>query len=254
MSNPAAFVLLDQPSKIDPTRLREALTARHPDLKIMVTEDGPATAVVVTVPGSVVAVMARDAPLPDGWQEVAAQSAMQWPEAEATCAKHRAHFLVSVMGDDEDQLEVARATTAVAGALVESHSGCSAVLWSTVVAHPSRTFADLSRSAFADYPQFPSGLWVLMNPFRDSGSPNVGVVTTGLQRFVGREVEFEAKASQFKFMLETVHALVTYLVEFGARVRDGDTIGETSAERITLRLKQSHRFEGLPVYAATLAG
>src|SRR5262249_50983728 len=98
MANPVAFILLDEPMKVDAARLRDSLTARHPGVTVSVSDDAATAAVVLTVSGSVVAVMERDERLPDGWQEVAARSTTQWPEAEAACARHRAHVVVSVMG------------------------------------------------------------------------------------------------------------------------------------------------------------
>jgi hypothetical protein len=45
---------------------------------------------------------------------------------------------------------------------------------------------------------------------------------------------------------------VTYLLQPGITVRDGDTIGHSAAERIELRVVESQRFKGLPVFLARL--
>jgi len=87
--------------------------------------------------------------------------------------------------------------------------------------------------------------------FRDSAS-RVGVVTMGLKDFIGREIELEGPASQLKSVLTTASDLVAYLLQDGIRVRDGDTIGASATERIPVRLLDSRRFQGLPVFAASL--
>jgi hypothetical protein len=119
------------------------------------------------------------------------------------------------------------------------------------VANSSQVFAELSRLAFAPHPDFPTALWVSIHPFRDSAS-RVGVVTTGLKDFIGREIELDGPAAQLEFVLTTARGLVAYLLQDGVTMRDGDTIGESASERIPVRLLDSRRFQGLPVYSASL--
>jgi hypothetical protein len=250
MPNPTAFILLDEPTMLDTSRIRDSLAARHPGVPLSIPDSDPASAIVLNCAGSVVVVMNIAARLPDGWQQVANRAAMHWPEAEATCARHQAHLIVSVMGESENRVKISQVITAVVGALVATHPSCSAVLWNWV-ASSSQTFAELSRSAFAPYPDLPSGLWVSMHPFRDSVS-RVGVVTIGLKDFIGRELELDGPATQFELVLTTASGLVAYLLQDGVTMRDGDTIGASATERIPVRLLDSHRFQGLPVFAASL--
>jgi TPR repeat protein len=254
MANPIAFVLLDAPTKLNAAAILETLNARYPNQPCVMPPGDPdgAAAIFLTLANTVVAIMQIEAPLPEGWQPAASRAAIYWPEAEAVFKRHRAHFVVSVMGDAKYHLQVERVTTAVAGALVATHPLCTAMLWASTVGNSSPIVADLSRLAFADYPDFPAGLWVSLNPFRDPGSPNVGVITMGLNRFVGRELELDAPASQFKRLLIMTQRLVAYLIQYGANVHDGDTFGESATERISLHFRDSLRFNGLPVIAAEL--
>jgi hypothetical protein len=255
MSIPSAFVLLDAPTELSPSGISEALAARHPDVPIIIPplDDGANTkATLLNISGSIVVIMQFDAPLPDGWQGAASRAMIHWPEAEAVFGRHRAHIIVSIMGESESRLQIARVITAVVGALVASHAACSAVLWGLTVANSSQVFAELSRSAFAPYPEFPSGLWVSMHPFQDPGSPHVGALTMGLTNFIGREIEFEGQASQLQALLTTVRGLVTYLLHDDVELRDGETVGASATERIQVRFMESHRFDSLPVIAASL--
>jgi hypothetical protein len=254
MTSPTTFVLLDEPVKLDSSALFKSLKARHPDQVIAVPpDDGRNTnATLISISNAVVAVMKFDAALPDGWQSAASRAALYWPEANAVFRRHRAHLVVAALGNSEDRLQIARATAAVVGAIVAAYSACTGVLWDLTVANSGQVVAELSRSAFAPYPDFPSSLWVSMHPFRDPGTPRVGVVTTGLRKFIGREIELEGQASQLKTLLTTAAGLVTYLLQNGADVRDGDTIGGSASERIAVRLTESRRFKDLPVIAASL--
>ena len=251
MPNPTAFILLDEPTMLDAARIRDSLAAGHPGVPLSMPEDNdPAGAIVLNCAGSVVVVMNITAPLPDGCQQVANRAAMHWPDAEGACARHRGHLIVSVMGESKDRLQSIRIVTAVAGALVATHPRCIAILLNSV-ANSRQIFSEFSCSAFAPYPDFPTELWVSMHPFRDSAS-RIGVLTMGLRDFVGREIELEGPASQLKSLLTTARGLVAYLLQAGITVRDGDTIGASATERIPVRLLDSHRFQGLQVFAASL--
>jgi hypothetical protein len=254
MTNPIAFVLLDAPTKLNAAAIAETLSARYPNQPCVMPPGDPSGAapMVLTLANTVVAIMRIDAPLPDGWQTAAARAAIYWPEAEAVFRRHRAHCVVSVMGDAKYHLQVERVTTAVAGALVATHPLCTAMLWASTVANSSQYVADVSRLAFTDYPGFPSALWVSMNPFRDPASSRVIVLTTGLSRFIGREVELQGPASPLELVLTTTQGLVAHLIQYGANFHDGDTFAVSASERISLHFRDSLRFNGLPVIAAEL--
>jgi uncharacterized protein DUF4261 len=257
MLGPSVYISLDEPISLDQTRVADALVAQHPGTPIGMPDldsSGGKSAMVLSLAGFLVAVMQFDVPLPDGWQMAARRAAIHWPDAETTFRRHRAHYRVSVMGESENRLQASQVITALVGAIVATHRSCSGVLWDLTVANSSQVASEFSRSAFAPYPDFPTGLWVGTHPFRDRGAPRIGVVTSGLRSFIGREVELEAPASQLKSALTTVRALVAYLLQQDRRLLDGDTIGATADERIPVRLRDSRHFKGLPVIAASLGG
>ena len=111
-------------------------------------------------------------------------------------------------------------------------------------------FSNRASQALTPYPDYPSALWVSLQPFRDTEPSRIGVVTCRLMKFVGREIELEAAGSQLTSLLGTARGLMTYLLQPGITVRDGDTI--SVAERIRLRVVESQRFNGLPVFSARL--
>ena len=252
MPDPSAFVLLDDPAWLNESGLVEKLMARHPGVPVTAPAGENARgAALVHIDGVPLAIFRVAAPLPDGWQRLANNAAMHWPQAEAAFRRHKAHIRVSQFGDGPSRLHAARIVTAVVGALVADVPACSGVLWDLTVANSSQVAEEFSRAAFAPYPDFPSALWVSMHPSRDADS-RVVVVTQGLTNFIGRELELDAPATQFKSLLIAARGLVTYLVQDGITVRDGDTVGASADERIPVRLMQSNRFQGWSVIAASL--
>ena len=184
------------------------------------------------------------APFPDDpgfWAGVA----QGWRDAETVAAQHRAHVIVLTVGDSDTPLASARLTTAVAGALIASVPECSAVVWCAKVAKPAEAWEEMSRKSFAPYPDYPFMLWIDALPFRSE--TGLGVVTTGLSEFVGREIEFESDRLDVVTLFRKTLGLAAYLIEHGDKVKDGDTFGGSEQERLTVHHKMSERFGGLPV-------
>lgn len=251
-TNPSAFIVLDEPTALHALKIYEALRARYPEQVIagQPPDTDEDTNAVLSFAGMVVAIMAMDFAIPDGLESAAADAKLHWPEAETVFSRHKAHIIVAVLGEHSSPLQAAQVTTAVVGAVIATHPACSGVLWGLTVANSSQIAAELSSSAFAPYPDYPSALWISMRPFQDEA--RVGVVTMGLQNFVGREIELEGSAAQFENVLNTTQGLVAYLLQDGVEVKDHDTIGASENERILLRFVESQRFRGLPVIAASL--
>ncbi len=248
---PVAVVILDQPVSLDFQHLRSTLSSRHADVPFDVVSPADADVLMIRTGGHVITVMQVDLPVPGGWEPAAKRAAVHWQDAQAAFARHRAHLVVSALSGAEDHLASARCITAVVGALAEAYPACSGVLWDSVVAHAAATYAIGARNAFSPYPDFPSTLWISLQPFQDNAE-TVGVLTLGLRNFIGREIELDGPISQLKVMLERTEGLAVYLMQPGVTLRDGDTIGVSGAERITIRHTQSGRFQGLPVLAGTL--
>jgi hypothetical protein len=109
--------------------------------------------------------------------------------------------------------------------------------------------ADLSRQSYAPFPDYPFALWVDVLPFR--AKRGIGAVTMGLSAFVGREIEFETSQLTLGTLIKKVLGLAVYLIEYGRVLRDGDTFGGDTQERIAVRYKNSDQFNGMPVFLCT---
>jgi hypothetical protein len=251
------MMLLDRPVAIDKACLIETLRTLYPaDCKDAVAAgdvDQPVRTTMLGVGGQIVALLSVDAPLPEGWRQIAGQS-IHWPDAVAVCSTHQAHLIVSVMGGDQDPLARARLITAVAGAFAAAYPGrVLAGLWGANVMNSAETWVRRSADAFKPYPHFPTSLWVSQHLFRDKETGAAGLLTKGLSRFVGRELELIAPASDLKLLLDRAFGLTTYLIQNGPVLKDGNTFGVSETEQIAVRLVESARFDGLPVISGFLS-
>ena len=69
-----------------------------------------------------------------------------------------------------------------------------------------------------------------------------------------REIEHEPSGRDIGQVLNRVANFAGYLIERGSVIGDGDTIGSSAEERITVRHATSRRFANLPVLLVTAAG
>ncbi|MDD1535222.1 hypothetical protein C7U89_18370 [Bradyrhizobium sp. WBOS4] len=245
-----AFVLLDEPAMPDMSAVANVLHARHPDLASEAIGDGPsqqtqANSPLIRCGRELVAVMSMPASVPHD-QGLWARAATTWPESKAVAARHRGHVIVSMLGKSEQPLVAARGTTALIGALIATMPEACGVVWAGRVARPADLWLEMSRDAFAAFPDYPFRLWVDILPFR-SGA-RIGAVTVGLSAFVDREIEFVTARLTLSALFDKVAGLAVYLIEHGSVVKDGDTIGASASERIRVRHKESDAFGGMPVF------
>jgi hypothetical protein len=87
-------------------------------------------------------------------------------------------------------------------------------------------------------------------PGEVAGRQAPGLVTLGLAPFVGREVEHPPTGEPPGPVYERALNLCLYLMRAGPVIKDGDTVGQTEAQRITVRLAER---DGVPVYRLVFA-
>jgi hypothetical protein len=247
VSQPIAFVLLEAAATPDMPLLVEAMRQRHAELPWEIEQSAQGGALpFIRCGGTLVVVMHVGAALPHDanlWR----RAAMTWPPAPQVAESHRAHLIVSVMGEGTNKLESARIVTAVVGGLVATVPGSCAVVWGARVARSAQLWLETSRTTFAPYPNYPFTLWIDVVPFRSNPS-SVGAFTVGLAAFVSREIEFELPGFSGAALIQRVAGLAVFLIQRGDLVADGDTIGASEAERIKVYHRTS-RFNASPVLA-----
>jgi Domain of unknown function (DUF4261) len=253
MENPGAHVLLDVHTELSETRMSQALVARYPDVPVVV--GGDETGALLNFSGLAIMVQYFDVPLPPFWSsEIERAKRVRWPEADKVFDRHQAHIMISVvLGEGFSRVRLARAVSAAIGAVIDSHSACSAVLWDKAVIHPAEEAAELSRWAFEE--NLISGqLWVDLDPFEDRRTSTVGVITVGLRNFIGREIEVEGRDEDWDLTQQTAADMAMYALQDGVELKDGETFSNPDFEdvRIPMRFRISPRYDGVPVIAITL--
>jgi hypothetical protein len=259
-ANLTVVLFLERGVPIHKIELINSLRQRYPDgcRKALAIEDDRDASIYLTVfvAGYRVTFHMVDAPLSVAWEQIAVGTG-HWPDAISACSKHRAHLTVTMtesptnLGDLKIRLTAVRMTTAIAGAFLASHPDTAlAGLWGATALNTAEVWENLSRSAFAPASDLPVALWVNLCPFQDGEGNVLGVLTTGLDAFVGRELELVAATTDMPSLLERARALVAYFLWHGPLLKDGKTFAFSDAVSATCDLRMSERFAGIPVIAA----
>jgi len=77
----------------------------------------------------------------------------------------------------------------------------------------------------------------------------VGIFRGLVQSFI---VGLLQKNDGLRFAPSILRLLITYLLQLGPVINDGDTIGVLQTERVSVNLMKSKHFQGTPVFVATL--
>jgi hypothetical protein len=233
MSNPIAFLLTPALHKPDLSALIDHLKQRHPDVPIETNLDSAdAHSTEQTLfrwSGHLFVIATIDAPIPND-DALWSRAASLWPDPKASADRHRAHLIVSTMNPTETgKLDAARVTTAVIGGLIASTPHICGVVWSGQVARSPELWLDMSRDAFAPYPNLPFLLWIDFFPIKSGQS--VISRTAGLSTFIGREIEIDVPGVDDDILLQRTVGLASYLIAHGDVIKDSDRIDISEGNR-----------------------
>jgi hypothetical protein len=218
---------------------------------------GADTPLMLAIDDVVITVLYVDRPLPPGTLDGAIAANRVWKDVRQVVAAHRAHAIVALLqgGGDLAKLRTSACVVTAAAAALSSLLPTSGVYWASgqTVNEPGyfRQRADVFAKG-----TLPLDIWVqllwLDGPRSPNGQRTFAVITTGLMPFVGREIEFQPAARPPLEIGERVAGAVSYLLDNGPVLADGDTIGINKQEHIRVR----HRDRGVratgPIYALTL--
>ncbi len=104
------------------------------------------------------------------------------------------------------------------------------------------------RPPVAEWVQF----WWLNGKPTPEGVPTRAVVTTGLSKLLGREIDFPPTTLAPAVIGQRVTGTIRYLLTKGPVLEDGDTLGVGDAELIRVRHIAEGHSPGVPAYQLSL--
>lgn len=180
------------------------------------------------------------APVPDGEAEHYAAANYLWPEAVEAARSHRAQILVAVLGDKTEPLEQGKLFTKAAAACLKQ-PGALGIYTDGAVFQPEfyRDFAALMKKG-----GLPVMDWVWFGICRDE--TQAGIYTYGMKKF-GRdemEVYVDRDGADLNAIRDFMMSIVSYVLESGAVLRDGETIGFSEDQKLPITRSRGVALDG----------
>lgn len=176
--------------------------------------------------------------VPDGEAEYWANSNFMTREKSIAAAqKHQAHLIVAVLGGDKP-LQAGELYVKVAASCLKASNALGIYECGTVWLPE-----DFIRSAmFIKEGEIPLPVLVFIGLYQDE--KGVSSWTNGLRAFGKEELEVMASSQSSMEVYDMMMNISAYLLEQGATLRDGETIGLTAEQKLTITLSEGVNVEG----------
>lgn len=234
------FVLLSTP-EFD---VKEFRTVLREDWGIVCTENSEnprekGTAIAFYENGMMATVGLMEAKIPDGEAEYWANSNFMTREKSVAAAQsHNAHLLVAVLGKDSEPLKAGELFVKIASSCLKTSNALGIYDCGTVWLPE-----DYIQSAMIMKDGgFPLANLVFVGLYQDANG--VSSWTNGLRSFGKEELEVISSSQQPSEVYELMLNISSYLVQQGAVLHDGETLGYTAKQKLPLTLSQGVYVEG----------
>lgn len=223
------MIALNQGAKVSWNKLSDDLRKTWPHLPTPEDVKKEENTLAFDVGPLSVALGMMPRPIPrDSWAESHHRTYI-WPTAAEELESHRTHLIATVIGD-APPLEQAKLLTMVTASLVHTCGAPSGVLWGEAGLWVSpQVFRELAVELLPD--RLPLLVWLAIHIGKNENGTISGF-TRGMQALDLMDFVTENSTDQPNDLMERFYGLAEYLIENGAVVKNGDTIGESASERI----------------------
>ena len=176
-----------------------------------------------------VAVALMPAPIPNNEAVEKAKINYRWKDAVKVAEEHKAHILVSLLGEP-DLVEGAKLYTKIISALTKQEN-CTGLYVTKTVLNPDmyRDFTEY----YVENDMFPVENTIFIGVYKtDNGEINA--YTYGMETFGKKEMEVINSLEQPKDIYNLLQAIADYVITSDVILQDGETIGFTAEQKISI--------------------
>lgn len=174
-----------------------------------------------------------------------AAAAWYWPEAADTLKAHRAHAVISARSDTLDPIDLMLSLSRVVAAVAEASQALGVYVSGASAVHKVEDF--VSESSHATREQLPLYLWLRFD-LAEQLDGAMTLSTQGMAQFELMEIEFAPSRLDPQTLMDRAFNIAHYLLDHGAVLSDGHTIGTSADERFRVTHAASARPERGKVY------
>lgn len=183
-------------------------------------------------------VMLGKMPVPIPWSDLEGPCATSilWPKATEVLKKHKAHVIVTVNGE-LDPIALSTLLTKATATVLSTSAIALGVYWGNATLVVSKDmFIEFAVKVMTHNP--PLHIWVDFRVGRDGKNSSSGF-TTGMASLGHMEFEAQNAPERPSDLRERFLALAGYVIENGPVIKDGDTVGEDSDEKVRVIYSES---------------
>lgn len=170
-----------------------------------------------------------DAPVPWSDLEGPCATSILWPRVEEALRPHRAHWILSLMGEF-DPLNGAALLTRVTAVFLKCCPAALGVYWgNATLLVPKPLFIDFAEKILPNGP--PIQIWIDFRVGSEQARTSSGF-TNGMKALGFMDIEAVNVPEPPEQLYERLMAICEYLVVNGPVIRNGHTIGEDENEKI----------------------
>ncbi|WP_342553825.1 DUF4261 domain-containing protein [Paenibacillus sp. FSL R7-0652] len=177
------------------------------------------------------------APVPDREVEGNAKLNILWPEAEQVTSRHQSQIIVSVL-NAVSAVEGHVLFTRTASALLQLDHALAIYMAPLVV--EAGQYVEISRGLKDD--ELPVSLWVFIGLYQNA--EGASAYTYGLRNFGKDEMEIIGSSKPLSDVFEMMFMTTTYVVENDVTLHDGETLGFTAEQKLSITRSKGVAAEG----------
>ncbi|MCM1165143.1 MAG: DUF4261 domain-containing protein [Lachnospiraceae bacterium] len=234
----AGFALLSEP-KFDRKKFYADLKADW-GVNINDSSDLENDVIYADIDGYRLVVGIMPTPVPDGEAEYWAKGNYMWQDAVEVTASHKAHAIIAVLGKDDDLIGKGNLYVQAVCAMMKQESALA--FYNEGAVFPAKMYLDFAGLLRDGHVPVLNLVW--LGIFGDG--KQAGVYTYGMRRMGREEIEVYVSADKADLneLREFMLAIASYVLETGAELKDGETIGFTEEQKLPITLSKGVAVDG----------
>lgn len=238
IGNFAGFALLSEP-RLDKEKFFADLKADW-DIDVPDDPEPEDDVIYADVNGYRVVVGLMPAPVPDGEAEYWAKGNYMWQDAVEVAASHKAHAIIAILGKEDDLIEKGKLFVKAVCAIMKQETAVA--FYNEGAVFPPKMYLNFAGLMSDGHVPVLNLVW--LGIFSDGKQS--GVYTYGMRRMGKEEMEvyIEADKADFNELREFMLTIASYVLETGATLRDGETIGFTEEQKLPITLSKGVAVDG----------
>ena len=211
------------------------------------------TACAITIAGRLYTVIAMSHAVPPGDLAVAVQAAYGWTQAGDAVRRSCAHYIVaslSAPGGHAEAVQQSADLTTITATLLDLVPA-TFVYWGSgdALVEPSAFRAAAEAMVMQNRPPVLNWVQFRLLPGRGAGAPGmIGMLTTGLRPFVGREIEMDPMPATPVEVARLTVRLAEHLIREGPIFADGDSVDIGGNANVLVHLVEKGRVNDGPSF------